>query len=147
MPLPAIWGPKLWAVLHGIGSRAGNSMAQTRRDEERELKWLFDHLETIVPCPECRDHIIKYRREHPLPRMASDYGRWIWAFHEAVNARLGKPSIGWSEDIGSSVVLTKAWAEFKISIKESLLTGSVRGDLVSQWRIHLQLWQGFCCVA
>ena len=143
MPLPAIWGPKLWAVLHGIGARCGKSIPQTRRDEERELKWLIDHLETIVPCPECRDHITRYKKEHPMPGKAAEYGYWIWQFHEAVNTRLGKPSVAWTGDIGNSVNLAKAWADFQNCLKDSLLKGSVRGDLVTKWKIHLQLWQGF----
>lgn len=144
MPLPAIWGPKLWIVLHGIGAYAGKSMIQTRKDEERELKWLIDHLETIVPCIECRDHIIRYRKEHPLPSHAAEYGYWIWKFHEAVNVRLEKPSISWSEEIGKRINLAKAWFEFKESLKESLLKGSVRGDFFATWKLHLQLWQGYC---
>lgn len=144
MPLPAIWGPKLWAVLHGIGGRAGRSMPQVRQDEERELKWLFDNLETLVPCPECRGHIVRYRKDHPLPVKAAEYGRWIWEFHEAVNQRLGKPSVIWSERIGEGSSVSKAWTDFQGSLKDSLLKGSVKGDSVARWKLHLQMWRGFC---
>ena len=144
MPLPAIWGPKLWDILHGIGARAGKSMLQTRRDEERELKWIFEHLEQIVPCQECRKHIIEYRKENPLPEKGLGYAHWIWQFHEAVNARLGKPSVVLVDGFGSSVILTKAWTEFKNCMRDSLMKGSVKGEFVANWRLHMKLWQGFC---
>ena len=146
MPLPAVWGPKLWAILHGIGARCGRSTPQLRRDELRELQWLVAHLETIVPCPECRQHIIAYKGVNPTPESAAEFCVWFYAFHEAVNARLGKPSYPLTPGLGSTTNLTKAWEDFYGCLKESLLKGAVRGDAIAKFKQHLRMWQGFAGV-
>lgn len=144
MPVPGIWGPKLWDVLHSIGARGGRSVEKLQGDELRELKWLLEHLETIVPCAECRDHIVNYRKQNGIIGIASEIGVWVWKFHNAVNERLGKPvrSIE-SIETGQSVDVLEGWRVYQSVLKESMFKGSVRGEAIKDWNRHLRLWLGF----
>lgn len=144
MVLPTVWGPKLWMILHRIGWKAGKSALPVRRDEERELKWIIEHLEYIVPCPECRQHIDAYRKEKGLPRSAWEVGKWFWVFHNEVNTRLGKGTIEWSEDLGKEGTALESWEVYKNTIKESLLKGALRQSDVNDFGRHLRMWAGFC---
>ncbi len=144
MPLPSVWGPILWTLLHGIGRLGGHCLEKLAIDEERELRWLLTNLETIVPCPECREHIIEYKKRNPLPEKSKDFGHWIWIFHEAVNGRLGKPAGPvWSDSIGAGCSIQKTWQSYQSTIQESILKGSVRGDAIRQWARRLALWHSF----
>lgn len=142
MPLPAVWGPKLWAVLHAIGARAGAvSNKALLQDETRYCLWLFEHLDQIVPCPECRAHIISYRRANPLPSETKELGLWIWTFHEAVNARLNKPpGPPFTQMLGRQTSLLESWKEYQQSIRDSVSKGSVVGDAMREWNRRFQLW-------
>lgn len=144
MPLPAVWGPKLWAVLHAVGARAGRNSKALRIDEEREIKWLLDHLETIVPCAECKQHIVGYRQRVILPVNTYDTGEWISKFHNAVNVRLGKQEVPFTEDLGKTTNILNAWIDYQNVLKESMFRGTVRGEAVKEWNRHLRMWMGFC---
>ncbi len=143
MPVPSIWGPKLWAVLHAIGARAGTNLKALRIDEAREIKWLLDHLETIVPCPECRQHIQKYRGTVGLPGETRNTGEWLWKFHNAVNVRLGKVEHPFDSGLGASTNILQAWAEYQTVLKESMFRGTVQGKALGDWNRHLRMWMGF----
>ena len=84
------WGPSAWAILHALGERSGKGLERCRVDEQREMRWMIDNLEKIIPCHACVRHIVEYRRRNPL---SDDYKTWLWNFHEAVNQRLGKVGI------------------------------------------------------
>lgn len=144
MPLPAVWGPKLWTVLHAVGARAGRNSKALKIDEAREIKWLLDHLETIVPCPECKQHIVSYRKSVPYPINTYDTGEWISKFHNAVNVRLGKPELPFTEDLGKTTTILTAWADYQDVLKESAMRGTVRGEAIKEWNRHLRMWMGFC---
>ncbi len=142
MPVPAIWGPKLWAVLHAIGARAGivcNKLLAA--DEARHCIWLLEHLEQIVPCPECRQHIVAYRKECMVPTDSKEIGLWIYTFHEAVNKRLGKAAgPPFTPELGRNTGLLESWKQYQESIRESVLKGSVVGHAVREWGRRYQLW-------
>lgn len=148
MPVPGIWGPHLWAVLHRIGYRAGKAPDIMAKDEKRELDWLLSHLESIVPCVECRQHIEEYRKTRgmPLP-LPSELGKWVWEFHEAVNLRLGKVSgVAYSPSLGSlpaNKSLRALWREYTENVFESVQMGNLPGKNLSEFARHLFLWQGF----
>jgi hypothetical protein len=152
MNAPGVWGPHLWAVLHRIGFHAGKAPEKLARDERREFEWLINHLETVVPCAECRAHIEEYRRARKgfSPASASA-SRWIWEFHEAVNARLGKSGVDFSSDLGSSAfapnkTLRQLWKTYTDTILTSVQVGFVTREAVSEFSRHLFLWQGFACI-
>ena len=135
---PSVWGSKLWEVLHAIGSRSGRSPAKLQRDELRELQWIVDNLETIIPCKECRTHVEEYRKLTPPPEIwASDYDSWFWNFHEAVNTRLGKVGVSFEEyKLQNKQKVIESWKEFArvVKIPATPLKGFER---------HLRLWMGF----
>jgi len=135
---PSIWGAKLWALLHAIGLRTGRSPYRLRADEMRTLQWLVGHLETIVPCQECRTHIEEYRRRHPVPDQSpEDYNYWLWEFHEAVNHRLGKVGIPFSElSLEGLPNVINAWKDFLSVVK-------LPAAAMKAYDRHIRLWVGF----
>jgi hypothetical protein len=141
MPLPAVWGPKAWKLLHSIGARAGTSTVQKlQKDEERECLWLLSHIEYIIPCPECRNHIQAYRKKEGLP-ILTNVGAWLWTFHEAVNERLGKgEGPPFTHDLGKGDNPLILWNEYQELIKDSYLNGNLLGKDVKEWGRHLRLW-------
>jgi len=145
MPLPAVWGPKGWALLHGIGKRAGScSIPKLKTDENREALWLVHHLEFIIPCPECRAHIRAYRKKNGLPTQSSQIGKWLWNLHEAVNQRLGKPAgPPFTELIGAEADIWKSWLEFLDCVKESFQVGHLHQSEIKEWNRHLRHWLSF----
>ena len=162
MNAPGVWGPHLWAVLHRIGFHAGKAPEKLAKDERREFEWLINHLETVVPCAECRAHIEEYRRgRRPTASVSSlssamaeegEGARWIWEFHEAVNARLGKTGVDFSSDLGSYAssaskkTLRQLWKTYTDTILTSVQVGFVSRESVSEFSRHLFLWQGFACI-
>ena len=135
MQSPSIWGPKLWAVLHSVGSRSGRSHVKLRIDEIRELNWMIHNLETIVPCNECRIHIEEYRKHTPPPQSDPEkYNLWIWNFHESVNHRLGKTGVPFP--IGVQKRVFEAWKEFTAVVK-------IPTAFLKNFERHLRLWAGF----
>jgi hypothetical protein len=149
MPVPGIWGPRLWKVLHRIGYYSKFPVSDVlRKDARREFDWIIQHLETIVPCPECRQHIESYRKSHPICDYPEGVAKWMWEFHEAVNERLGKPK--WNiyfdtfDTLGSGKEnLRSLWREYTKSIFESVQMGHLPGKNISEFTRHLLLRQGF----
>jgi hypothetical protein len=115
-----------------------------KRDEDREFRWLLANLESIVPCPECRNHIEEYKKSHALPLTTGEFGEWIWKFHTAVNERLGKEIVvPWSPSIGHTTSITQTWRAYQKCIQESIQKGNVKGEAIRQWGYHLGLWISF----
>jgi hypothetical protein len=115
-------------------------------DEVREMKWMIDHLESIVPCKECRDHIQKYKRANPAPQAPQGVQLWFWQFHEDVNARLEKPSTAFTEDIGkpsNNAKLLELWKTYTDILRDSLLMGHVKGENIKEFHRHFRMWMGF----
>lgn len=75
---PSKWGPRKWRELHR-GFRSAD--------------WLLAWVASL-PCPECRAHAETLIAESP-PNFtdAEAFFAWTVDFHNAVNARLGKPSL------------------------------------------------------
>ena len=146
MPAPGIWGPRLWEVLHKIGYHYENTSPATeilRRDARRELDWIINHLDTIVPCPECRHHIESHIKRYPIVS-EKNIGRWIWNLHESVNEQLGKPKgPSYEEIVISKGNLHSLWKEYASSIYESVQMGNLPGKNLSEYARHLFLWKGF----
>jgi hypothetical protein len=106
-PLPTYpdveeWAPFLWRILHGLAEHSGEIVSPLFADDEKRQWTLFlNLLPNILPCPFCREHASDYLRAHPFVDVVktmpvSDFRTFIidylYLFHEAVNARLGKPS-------------------------------------------------------
>jgi hypothetical protein len=142
MPLPSIWGPLAWKILHGIGVKAGKIQNQKMRaDENREALWLISHLEYIIPCPECRQHILAYRKKNGLPSSSNEIGRWLFFFHNIVNERLGKNKVEeFIDDLGKVSNLGNLWKEYLECVKESFQIGHLNANDVREWSRHFYLW-------
>jgi hypothetical protein len=85
------WGPRGWRWLHvtAIGYPLRPTPGEARAAAER-ISGFVGH----IPCPECRGHAARYVRRRPLALENSDSLQvWAWRFHNAVNARLGKPLV------------------------------------------------------
>jgi hypothetical protein len=144
---PSVWGPKLWKIIHILGYYSKRVPEMMRKDAKRELDWLLMHLETIVPCVECRLHIEEYRRANGLPSTLEHVTRWAWTFHEAVNTRLGKTGIDFSDDIGcieQGENMKNLWLNYTTEIFQAVQMGQLPGAGIKTFKQHLFLWKGFC---
>lgn len=116
-----------------------------RLDAKRQVDWMLAHLETIVPCAECRLHIEEYRRAG-LPASLDDVARWVWTFHEAVNQRLGKSSFPFSDELGAierGESLKNLWLNYTTEIFQAVQMGQLPGIGIKVFKQHLFLWKGF----
>lgn len=141
MPPPSVWGPPLWNILHRIGPLSGQIIS-LRKDSERECIWLLTHLEFIIPCKECIEHLIQFKRKNPIPKSYTTIGEWVSALHNSVNEKLGKETIEYSTPL---VIETKDetkrnWDLYIETIKDSILLGLVTGDRLREFSRHMRLW-------
>ena len=139
-----IWGPPLWKIIHGIAYYSGKVTSNRilAIDEQREFQWLIKHLEMVIPCIECRRHVIGYRAAHPIELSVSAV-KWAWEFHQAVNTRLKKVGMDFSDDIGKDTKLSDLWRMYLNSLETYILTGKlVRKDVIEFGR-HLGMWIRF----
>ncbi len=116
-------------------------------DAKREIDWLLGHLETIVPCAECRLHIEEYRRVVGLPGSLEQVATWIWMFHQAVNQRIGKSGIEFSEGLGlieRGESLKNLWLNYTTEVYQAVQMGQLPGIGIKAFKQHLFLWKGFC---
>ncbi len=137
MPGPSVWGSRLWNIIHRIGFYSGKSPERLKVDELRELQWLVRHLETIIPCAECRNHCEEYKRGREQIN-CKDAAVWFWNFHESVNHRLGKASVEFTEQIGAPCgkSLRDLW-------KEYVNISGISGKPATEFARHLFLWKSF----
>jgi len=144
---PAVWGPKLWKLLHILGYYSARVPEIMKKDAKREMDWMLSHLETIVPCVECRLHIEEYRRTVAGPENLEAVAEWMWRFHEAVNGRLGKTGVPFSGDLGKiekGETLKNLWANYTTEIYQTVQMGQLPGVGIKKFQQHLFLWKGFC---
>jgi hypothetical protein len=79
-------GPILWNNIH---TRA--SQCKTIEDKQRCIDYLH-YLQQNFPCNRCKPHFGQYlKTNRPSPHI--DLFLWSVDFHNAVNKRLGKPSV------------------------------------------------------
>ena len=94
------WGPVLWTIMHSLAQKGGKAVFSTFYDDERR-QWLnlFSVLPKMIPCAMCRQHTEEWIASHPVTVIKTiPYDQlgpwlidWLYTFHEAVNARTGKP--------------------------------------------------------
>lgn len=83
---PTTWGPALWRFLHTLSYQV----------DDRLLSRFGEMLTTLlraIPCDACREHALRYVRNHRLLPTSSSRDavvRYVHDFHNAVNRRLGK---------------------------------------------------------
>jgi hypothetical protein len=78
----AVWGPKVWGVLHDLAEVRGEGAIG-----------LWEELGRVLPgslsCVECQRHMTAWFAAHPL-RTVVGPRVWMLAAHNAVNERLGR---------------------------------------------------------
>ena len=137
-----IWGPYLWGILHAFGEKTGKGLERCRIDEARELRWMIDNLETIVPCRICSRHIEEYRRIHHPPQIQEEYKRWFWSFHESVNKRLGKEEYPF-ESVKGDCNIREVWKEYKNTMRQYTILRRIDWKRIEDFNRHLNLWLGY----
>jgi hypothetical protein len=81
---PAAFGPYYWAVIH-LACLSGSD----------GLQKFTDSLPGILPCPDCKEHLIQNLKDIPFDKR--DPFRWSVKLHNAVNKKLGKPIVSYEE--------------------------------------------------
>lgn len=89
------WGRRGWRWLHITAINYAN------RPSIREAQIIYGRIWSFIgnlPCEECRSHALQHILAHP-PDLASSstLQRWVFDFHNAVNARLGTPVITYEQ--------------------------------------------------
>lgn len=96
---PRSFGPGAWLVIHTLAYNAQSNSEKTHF--QRSMKHICEGLK----CSVCSGHCGDYLKNHPIrdywyvkDKEGRDVGmfKWSWAFHNAVNARLGKPILDYS---------------------------------------------------
>lgn len=96
------WGPAGWRFLHACSF----GYPEVPTDDDRGAAYqLVIALKRMLPCSECRQHAAAFiddsergitSRDSPHLRSRRAFARWVYAFHESVNVRLGYPSYAFS---------------------------------------------------
>ncbi len=78
-----------WKWLHRL------AIAYPRKPTREDAILAFDRMWkffTRLPCPKCRAHLAVYLDAHPIALADSaSLQLWVWALHNNVNNRTGKP--------------------------------------------------------
>jgi Erv1 / Alr family len=92
---PETWGPHVWRLLHLLAD------VSDRRDIYPLWNTFMRNTALAIPCQKCQIHMKDYLVHHTFmpkdwQKLSADDTRqrirvWIHEFHNAVNARLGKP--------------------------------------------------------
>jgi len=109
-----------------------------RNDSEREALWLIAHLEYIIPCKECTEHLVRFKQTNPIPKSYTTLGEWICALHNSVNVKLEKEIIPFSPELTADV--KGDWALFLASVKDSIILRLIHGDKLREFVRHMLLW-------
>lgn len=84
--LPEIWGPYAWTMLHTIAFTSPPGLLANGNSKIREAYRLhLESLQTILPCPQCREHYTEHYEEDP-PRLEALVD-WMGDLHNYVNRR------------------------------------------------------------
>jgi len=94
---PEIWGPMFWSTLHIISLAYPDDPTYS---EKRAAKELFNSLAHLLPCPVCRSHYKEVLQVSPVETWLDNRNslvEWVWATHNQVNIKLGKPELSMSD--------------------------------------------------
>lgn len=86
---PKLWGPGVWFTLHLLAMNSTN-----HNETIKQMTFILNHL----PCETCKQHALQFLKSYP-PKDYIDVkttnGLFFWTvkFHNAVNYRLGKPTL------------------------------------------------------
>jgi hypothetical protein len=90
-PSRAELGRAGWTLIHAIAANYPEVPTPEARLQARQF---IQSFAALYPCPTCREHFETYVRNHPpLVDSREDFVKWSCRAHNAVNLRLGKPTI------------------------------------------------------
>jgi hypothetical protein len=98
MDVKQYYGPGYWAAIH---IDAFNSHTYEKKITSANT---IARLISTFPCLKCRTHGIEYAAHNPFIYAINDIDelslfKWTVRFHNAVNSRIGKPTIGLEESV------------------------------------------------
>jgi hypothetical protein len=148
------WGTPLWKILHGTAEKIGyiqNSLIS--QDEMREVVFLLNAVEAIMPCDLCRKHYKDWKAKHPISSWPEVYKgrpgdfrerirRWLWELHENVNHSKGLehslPFEKLSEQYGN-VDLVKEYEQFRSILQTTGWVGKVLPQHIKLFTRHFTI--------
>lgn len=99
MMSPSIWGPLVWRLLHGFAKIHDDRMVGDK--DGSCSSWLAGFLRllrVILPCQECRSSyaqfLLKSEKEMVKALGNGSMMEFVFALHNMVNEKLGRPSFG-----------------------------------------------------
>jgi uncharacterized protein YbaR (Trm112 family) len=113
------WGTNCWRFFHAYAHHISN---------ERFLKIkstfidIFTKTMSCLPCPLCKNHALAYLRRRPLSRIRNkqELRKYLWEFHNSVNARNSKPTFSYeSLSVYSRINVKRAFQPFIQSLRTS----------------------------
>jgi hypothetical protein len=96
---PETWGPFFWHTIHIVALGYPSKPSYAHKKAAKEF---YESLKILIPCPECRNHYVKYLEILPLtPHLDSrdDLFKWTVLLHNEVNKSLGKPEFTQAQSI------------------------------------------------
>jgi len=114
---PQVWGPRYWFVLHTI---AQTYPLHPNKVTRRKYYDFFMNLPLFVPDIEMGDYLSYLLDVYPVSAFLDNRDhlvKWIWAIHNKINVRLGKPEVGFIESLeiykrNYQTSLQKQWFDY-----------------------------------
>jgi hypothetical protein len=89
----SLWGPSAWQFLHAATFAYPEEPTKEHKEAARNL---FKSLKLMLPCGDCCTHYCSGFDGDPVDNHLHSrdaLSRWLVAFHNKVNVRLGKPEV------------------------------------------------------
>jgi hypothetical protein len=144
------WGPRLWTVFHYLAENSD------RRDMVMLWNKLMQLTAASMPCEQCRAHLSEYMRTHIFVRFAKMHlitgdavkaraTSELFALHNAVNSRLGKPAFTneemevYRKPRGEALpLIIRAFDEIKAAWTPLVHT-RINGSAFNDWKKHVNM--------
>ena len=111
---PELWGPSGWNFIH----YAALGLEQSRLPS---FRMFLDVLPDMLPCENCRSHARNYLSSHQVATASDAFGFTV-DFHNAVNSRLGKPTM---DAIRAKELLFNPHGKGRLGITTSIVIGII----------------------
>ena len=88
--IATLWGFFFWFLLHA-SAKSFQDVEILSSVEIQKIHAFLTSLAQLLPCPDCRNHAMKYMQENnPVFKSGQDYIDYLFHFHNAVNKRTEK---------------------------------------------------------